>query len=90
MIGINAVEVSWEKDDSGRWKMSEVEGSQKVFDADLVLLAMGFLGPEKDVIAELELKQDPRSNVETPAGKYTTSVEGVFAAGGMSIYIKET
>ena len=53
-----------------------------MFDADLVLLAMGFLGPEKEIIKELELDQDPRSNIKTPGGLYSTSVDKVFAAGG--------
>lgn len=57
----------------------------QVYKADLVLLAMGFLGPEKYIISELELEQDPRSNIRTPSGKYSTSVDKVFAAGGKSI-----
>lgn len=56
----------------------------QVYKADLVLLAMGFLGPEKYIISELELEQDPRSNIRTPNGKYSTSVDKVFAAGGKS------
>ena len=43
---------------------------------------MGFLGPEADLIKQMELEQDPRSNVQTPPGRYNTSVPGVFAAGG--------
>ncbi|XP_076062641.1 uncharacterized protein LOC143037891 [Oratosquilla oratoria] len=81
LCGVKTVEVQWTKDESGRWKMEEVEGSEKVFDADLVLLAMGFLGPERYIINELELEQDPRSNIHTPMGKYSTSVDKVFAAG---------
>ncbi|KAF4516910.1 hypothetical protein B566_EDAN007998 [Ephemera danica] len=79
--GIKTVMVSWSKDDTGRWKMEEVPDSEKVFPCDLVLLAMGFLGPEKYLASELKLDLDPRSNVETPAGKYCTSVPRVFAAG---------
>lgn len=44
---------------------------------------MGFLGPEKYIAEELQLKLDPRSNYETPNGQYCTSVPKVFAAGGM-------
>ena len=47
-----------------------------------VMLAMGFLGPEAGIIEQLELDQDPRSNIETPRGHYSTSVPKVFAAGG--------
>lgn len=46
--------------------MEEVPGSEKFFPAQLVFLALGFLGPESDVIKGLELKQDARSNIQTP------------------------
>jgi glutamate synthase (NADPH/NADH) len=42
---------------------------------------MGFLGPEKAIITELELDQDARSNISTATGRYATSVPRVFAAG---------
>ena len=75
------VRVEWTKDSGGRWKMEEVPGSEKFFPAQLVMLALGFLGPESDVIKALDVKQDARSNIQTPAKKYSTNVEGVFAAG---------
>lgn len=56
--------------------------SIQVYKCDLVLLAMGFLGPEKYISTELDLKLDARSNYETPPGKYSTSHPKVFAAGG--------
>lgn len=49
----------------------------------MVLLAMGFLGPERSIVNELSLALDPRSNFQTPAGRYATSVPKVFAAGGL-------
>lgn len=79
--GIRTVQVKWTKDATGRWNMEEVPDSSKVFKADLVLLAMGFLGPEKYLIDELSLEQDPRCNIRTPAGRYSTSVHRVYAAG---------
>lgn len=57
-------------------------GSEKFYKADMVLLAMGFLGPEKAVIQEISLKMDPRGNIETPKNKYSTAVPNVYAAGG--------
>ena len=42
---------------------------------------MGFLGPEKAIISELEIEQDARSNISTAKGRYSTSVPRVFAAG---------
>ncbi len=56
-----------------------------MLECDLVLLAMGFLGPEKALLEELALEADPRSNVKTPAGKYSTSVPHVYAAGGKAL-----
>jgi len=79
--GLNTVRVEWTKDSGGRWKMEEVPDSQKFFPAQLVFLALGFLGPETTVIKSLDLKQDGRGNIQTPLKKYSTNVEGVFAAG---------
>ena len=49
--------------------------------AQLVLLAMGFLGPEQPLLADLGLERDPRSNVKAEHGRFTTNLTGVFAAG---------
>ena len=64
--GVNTVRVEWTKDSGGRWKMEEVPGSEKFFPAQLVFLALGFLGPEAEVLKSLGLKQDARSNIQTP------------------------
>ena len=48
---------------------------------------MGFLGPEKYATTELDVKLDGRGNYQTPLGKYTTSINGVYAAGGKIIAI---
>ena len=64
--GLNTVRVEWTKDSGGRWKMEEVPGSEKFFPAQLVFLALGFLGPQLDVIKALGVKQDARSNIQTP------------------------
>ena len=81
MSGLNTVRVEWTKDSGGRWKMEEVPGSEKFFPAQLVFLALGFLGPENEVIKALGIKQDARSNIQTAPKKYSTNIEGVFAAG---------
>ncbi|KAL1914692.1 uncharacterized protein VTP21DRAFT_8103 [Calcarisporiella thermophila] len=78
---LRTVRVEWTKDAAGRWQMAEVPGSEQEFEADLVLLAMGFLGPEEAALKQLGVKQDSRSNVQTPKGSYATNLEGVFAAG---------
>lgn len=84
LAGLNTVRVEWTKDGNGNWKMAEVKGSEKFYPAQLCLLALGFLGPESAAIDALGLEKDPRSNIKTPGSgtnKYSTNVEGVFAAG---------
>ena len=77
---LHGVRLDW-KTDNGRMVMEEIPGSEFVLDCDLVLLALGFLGPEPDsVIAQLGLKLDQRGNIQCDAN-YMSSVPGVFAAG---------
>ncbi|XP_021729069.1 glutamate synthase 1 [NADH], chloroplastic-like isoform X3 [Chenopodium quinoa] len=79
--GLELVHVVWEKDASGKFQFKEVEGSQEFIEADLVLLAMGFLGPEANVADKLGVEKDNRSNFKADYGRFSTNVEGVFAAG---------
>ncbi|GJJ12272.1 glutamate synthase [NADH] [Clathrus columnatus] len=81
LTGVNTVRVEWTKDSGGRWKMEEVPDSDKFFSAHLVFLALGFLGPQGELLKALGVKQDARSNIQTPSKKYSTNVEGIFAAG---------
>jgi len=77
--GINTVRVEWTRSARGGWDMRQVEGSEQHFEAELVLLSMGFLGPEDRALEGIE--RDPRKNVKTPSGQYCTNIPGVFAAG---------
>jgi NAD(P)H-dependent glutamate synthase small subunit len=77
-LRINRVE--WQLS-GGAPKMVDVEGSSELLEADLVLLAMGFLGPEAYLAQALKLELDARSNYRAVHGKFATSVPGVFAAG---------
>ncbi|XP_029649401.1 glutamate synthase [NADH], amyloplastic [Octopus sinensis] len=79
--GVRTVQVEWKKDENGRYQMAELPETEKVYECDLVIIAMGFLGPEKDILNELEIKLDPRGNCETPKNKYSTNIPGVYAAG---------
>jgi len=81
VAGVETVLVEWTKDEAGRWKMAEVPGSEKTYKCQIVMLAMGFLGPEKYVLDQLELAKDPRGNIKTPSGQYASNIPGVFAAG---------
>ena len=81
---LQVVQVSWEKDHAtGRMSPVPIEATRRTIDADLVILAMGFLGPEDTLPSALGLERDGRSNVAAEFGKFCTSVEGVFAAGDM-------
>jgi len=75
------VGVRWEKDAHGRYVPKEVPGTEQVRPAQLVLLALGFLGPEPALLDQLKLERDPRSNVKADHGRFATNVKGVFAAG---------
>jgi glutamate synthase (NADPH/NADH) small chain len=78
---LRCVRVEWLADASGRPKMQEIPGSEFTLDADLVLLALGFLCPEQDtVVKDLGLELDARGNIDT-GPNYETSRKSVFAAG---------
>lgn len=57
--------VEWTKDSGGRWKMEEIPDSEKLFPAQLVFLALGFLGPQQELLKALEVKTDARTNIAT-------------------------
>ncbi|KAI0449826.1 glutamate synthase [Xylaria acuta] len=78
--GINTIRVEWTKSASGGWDMKKLEDTKQFFPADLVLLSMGFLGPEARVLGD-EIEKDSRKNVKTAPGSYATNVDGIFAAG---------
>jgi glutamate synthase (NADPH) small chain len=82
--GLDCVRVDWTRDAAGRWSMREIAGSEFVLAADLVLLAMGFLGPVKTgMLAQSGAELDPRGNVRADTIDYRTSVAKLFAAGDM-------
>jgi glutamate synthase (NADPH/NADH) small chain len=74
-------EVEWTKNEQGAFIPKRIPGTDKVLKANLVLLAMGFLGPEDTVLTQLGVERDPRSNAKAEYGQYATNVPGVFAAG---------
>jgi len=81
VAGVHTVEIVWAKDSDGRAFPREIPGTEKVWPAQLVLLAMGFLGPERDgLLAQLGVDINQRGNVAVGANKMT-NVPGVFAAG---------
>ncbi len=80
---VHTVAVTWVSNASGVLIPREIAGSEKVWPADLVLLAMGFTGPEDSILEELKLDRDERSNVKAEFGVFETSSDKVFAAGDM-------
>ena len=81
LTAVHTVEVSWGKNDQGQFVPTPVPGTEQVRPARLVLLAMGFLGPEQQVPEALGLACDPRSNIQAAYGSFATNQPGVFAAG---------
>jgi len=78
---VHVVQVQWERNEKGQFVPKEVPGTEAVRPAQLVLLAMGFLGPEQSLLDALGVARDPRTNVKAEFDKYSTNLEGVFAAG---------
>ncbi len=75
------VQIKWEKNDKGQFVPKEVPGTEKVLPTQLVLLAMGFLGPEQPLLEALGVERDARTNIKADHGRFTTSIPKVFAAG---------
>lgn len=81
---VKVVKLSWEKDpESGRMTMGEVPGSEQTLEADIVLIAAGFLGCQSYVAEAFGVELDERTNVKTAPGGYQTSAGNVFVAGDM-------
>ena len=75
------VQITWEKNEKGQFVPREVPGTEQMRPAQLVLLAMGFLGPEQTLLKELGVETDARTNIKAEHEKYVTNLTGVFAAG---------
>ncbi len=81
LVGLRTVRVEWHKPRGERPRFEEVPGSEEYWEADLVLLALGFLGPEQEILDQIRVDRDPRTNVAAAYGSFATSVANVFAAG---------
>ncbi len=79
---LHIVQVDWKKP-NGRVPYSPIPGTERVIPVQLVLLALGFSGPENQLLDQLGVEKDPRSNAKAEHGKFETNVKGVFAAGDM-------
>ena len=84
LCGVKTVKLQFVKNpETGRNEMKEVEGSEQILDAELVLIAAGFLGSQKYVTDAFNVELNPRTNVKTEEGSYKTSADKVFVAGDM-------
>ncbi len=79
--GVHLVQIKWDKNEKGQFVPVDIPGTDRIVPAQVVLLAMGFLGPEQGLLDGLGVERDPRSNVKADHGKFTTSIPKVFAAG---------
>jgi NAD(P)H-dependent glutamate synthase small subunit len=80
LSGVKTIQIDWSCPTNGA-PFREVPGTEKTWEADLVLLAMGFLGPEQTASRMLGLDHDQRGNYQAEHGPFATSAAGVFAAG---------
>jgi glutamate synthase (NADPH/NADH) small chain len=78
---IHTVQVEWTKNAQGQFIPKHVAGTEKVLPAQLVLIAMGFLGPQASLPEALHVGRNARSNIQADFEKYTTNVKGIFACG---------
>jgi glutamate synthase (NADPH/NADH) small chain len=84
VAALECVRVEWTNDPSGRFVMKEVPATTFALKADLVLLAMGFLGPRRPgMIEQSGVELDPRGNVRANTIDYRTTIAKFFAAGDM-------
>jgi glutamate synthase (NADPH/NADH) small chain len=81
VAAVRTVTVAWERNGKGRFTPKPLPGTEQLRPAGLVLLAMGFLGPEQTLLDALGVERDPCSNVRADYERYATSLPGVFAAG---------
>ncbi|MBN2851584.1 MAG: glutamate synthase subunit beta [Clostridia bacterium] len=81
VIALNTVKVEWSKDYDGRFFPREIKGSEEKYEADLVLLAMGFVGPDRSLVEAFGITLDGRGNIKAEYKNHSTNVDKVFAAG---------
>ncbi|MEC9093394.1 MAG: glutamate synthase subunit beta, partial [Planctomycetota bacterium] len=81
LTGLKTMNVNWSKPVEGGAPFSKIAGSERIFDAELVLLALGFTGPETGLSDQFGLQLDSRGNYNADYGNYSTNVKNIFAAG---------
>lgn len=77
LTGLETVRVEWTSK-GGKWSMEEVPNSKEIIEADICLLALGFLGPSKYLLEQFGVQTDVRGNVKTAHGVSTFSLQEAF------------
>jgi glutamate synthase (NADPH/NADH) small chain len=83
LTGLTTVEVEWIFREGERPELKELPGTEKHWDCDMVLLALGFTGAEKTLADQFGLEMDFRTNIKATTKDYATNVKGIFSAGDM-------
>ena len=83
LIGLRTVQVEWIFSPGKRPELKEIPNTETIWNCDLVLLALGFTGPERTLIEQFGLETDFRSNIKASETDYKTNVSGIFVAGDM-------
>ena len=81
LTGLKTINLDWEESPEGQKSMKEVKGTEQIWEADLIFLAMGFVGPEQYLLDKMKVKLNDKNNIHADYGKFTTSIKGVFASG---------
>jgi glutamate synthase (NADPH/NADH) small chain len=84
VAAVHTVEVEWKRNEQGRFIPVPIAGTEKRLPAQLVLLAMGFLGPEQLLLDKMGIETTERSNIKAEYGKYSTSIPNVFCCRRLS------
>ena len=79
--GLKTIEIEWLQDEDGKMKLKEIANTEKIWKADLILLALGFVGPEKNILENFGVSLNDSENIESAYGEFTTNIEGVYACG---------
>ncbi|MEE8442098.1 MAG: glutamate synthase subunit beta [Spirochaetia bacterium] len=81
LAGLKTVRIEWHKPSGERPHFEEIPGTEQEWEADLVFLALGFLGPEQELLDSIGVQRDASTNIRAEYGQFTTGREKVFAAG---------
>ena len=81
LTGLKTINLKSEESSSGKQEIIEEKGTEKIWEADLVLLAMGFVGPERYLLEKMQVSLNKKNTINSEHGAFKTNIEGVFTAG---------